>query len=230
MSDPLPRITAMELAAPRGSEELMEVMDRSTAAMAAASGRCFRAVASYDDQKLWKRDGATSMSSWRGRAVRGTLFQGPFPPGRRICRFPGCERKRWIQAHHLVHWADGGGTTLDNLVLLCHAHHRLIHKGGWRISGHPGRDLRFHDPTGRRLGRVAPRSRDDYPRLAARGPLAHSAVDVPEPSLELDDGTHGIGFLRYRAYDDDPTGAGVDHLGQVLLIDAADGEPRTLLA
>jgi hypothetical protein len=36
---------------------------------------------------------------------------------------------------------------------LCHAHHRLIHEGGWRTSGHPARDLRFHDPTGRPLGR-----------------------------------------------------------------------------
>jgi Domain of unknown function (DUF222)/HNH endonuclease len=67
------------------------------------------------------------------------------------CRFPGCERRRWMNAHHLVHWADGGATNLDNLVLLCHAHHRLIHEGGWRISGHPARDLRFHDPTGRPL-------------------------------------------------------------------------------
>jgi hypothetical protein len=29
------------------------------------------------------------------------------------CRFPGCERKRWLNAHHLVHWADGGGPNLD---------------------------------------------------------------------------------------------------------------------
>jgi hypothetical protein len=67
------------------------------------------------------------------------------------CRFPGCERKQWVKAHHIVHWGDGGGTDLDNLVLLCHAHHQLIHEGGWRISGHPGEDLRFHDPGGRPL-------------------------------------------------------------------------------
>jgi hypothetical protein len=67
------------------------------------------------------------------------------------CRFPGCERKRWLHAHHLVHWAEGGATNLDNLVLLCHAHHRLIHEGGWRTSGHPNHDLRFHDPGGRPL-------------------------------------------------------------------------------
>jgi hypothetical protein len=67
------------------------------------------------------------------------------------CRFPGCERRRWVQTHHIVHWGDGGRTDLDNLVLLCHAHHRLIHEGGWRISGHPAEDLRFHDPGGRPL-------------------------------------------------------------------------------
>lgn len=83
----------------------------------------------------------------------------------RTCRFPGCERKRWLRAHHLVHWSDGGATDLDNLVLLCHAHHALIHEGGWRTSGHPGRHLRFHDPGGRIvpavLSRVPPRA--DHP-------------------------------------------------------------------
>jgi hypothetical protein len=95
----------------------------------------------------------------RGRAVPGQFLR--LLRHRDLgCRFPGCERKRWVQAHHLVHWADGGATNLDNLVLLCHAHHRLIHEGGWRTSGHPARDLRFHDPTGRPLRRAAaePRS------------------------------------------------------------------------
>ncbi|MGH2737468.1 MAG: DUF222 domain-containing protein [Actinomycetota bacterium] len=85
----------------------------------------------------------------RGRAVPGQLLRVLRHRDGAACRFPGCERKRWLNAHHLVHWADGGGTNLDNLVLLCHAHHRLIHEGGWRTSGHPARDLRFHDPGGR---------------------------------------------------------------------------------
>lgn len=59
------------------------------------------------------------------------------------CRFPGCERRRWIKAHHLVHWARGGATDLDNLVLLCSAHHRLVHEGGWGIRGDPGASLTF---------------------------------------------------------------------------------------
>jgi hypothetical protein len=85
-----------------------------------------------------------------GRAVPGSLLR-VLRHRDGACRFPGCERKRWLNAHHLVHWVDGGGTNLDNLVLLCHAHHRLIHDGGWRTSGHPARDLRFHDPGGRPL-------------------------------------------------------------------------------
>jgi hypothetical protein len=97
----------------------------------------------------------------RGRAVPG-LFLRLLRHRDLGCRFPGCERRRWVQAHHLVHWADGGATNLDNLVLLCHAHHRLIHEGGWRTSGHPARDLRFHDPTGRPV-RPAFRSQEMVP-------------------------------------------------------------------
>jgi hypothetical protein len=50
------------------------------------------------------------------------------------CRWPGCERPaKWSSAHHVVHWIHGGGTELDNLVLLCHRHHRMVHEGGWQI-------------------------------------------------------------------------------------------------
>jgi 5-methylcytosine-specific restriction endonuclease McrA len=48
----------------------------------------------------------------------------------RGCRFPGCDRPSgWSDAHHLVHWADGGETKLSNLVLLCRRHHRMVHEG-----------------------------------------------------------------------------------------------------
>ena len=46
------------------------------------------------------------------------------------CVYPGCRRPpRWCDAHHRKHWADGGATDLDNLVLLCRRHHRLVHEG-----------------------------------------------------------------------------------------------------
>lgn len=51
------------------------------------------------------------------------------------CRFRGCTRPPLMcHAHHVRHWADGGVTSLDNLVLLCGHHHRLVHAGPWRIS------------------------------------------------------------------------------------------------
>jgi hypothetical protein len=48
----------------------------------------------------------------------------------RGCRFDGCDRPApWCDAHHVIHWADGGPTSLDNLVLLCRSHHRMVHEG-----------------------------------------------------------------------------------------------------
>ena len=56
----------------------------------------------------------------------------------RGCAFPGCGRPpAWCDGHHIKHWADGGPTDLDNLVLLCRFHHRLIHHSGWEVvMGH----------------------------------------------------------------------------------------------
>jgi hypothetical protein len=54
------------------------------------------------------------------------------------CVFAGCDRPlAWCEAHHLVHWLDGGPTDLANLALLCRAHHRAVHEGGWRLERRP---------------------------------------------------------------------------------------------
>ncbi len=50
------------------------------------------------------------------------------------CQFPGCERHRFVDAHHIRHWAHGGESTLGNLVLLCRYHHRLVHEGGFSLT------------------------------------------------------------------------------------------------
>jgi hypothetical protein len=49
------------------------------------------------------------------------------------CRFRGCGRGRYVDAHHIEHWAEGGATSLDNLVQLCRHHHRLVHEGGFTV-------------------------------------------------------------------------------------------------
>ncbi len=51
----------------------------------------------------------------------------------RTCRYPGCNHARWLEAHHIVHWADGGETSLENLALLCTHHHKLLHEGKFQI-------------------------------------------------------------------------------------------------
>jgi len=66
------------------------------------------------------------------------------------CRFPGCTAHKYVDAHHIMHWADGGETKMDNLVLLCRHHHRLVHEGGFavRMTAH---GPAFADPTGRAI-------------------------------------------------------------------------------
>ena len=50
------------------------------------------------------------------------------------CAFPSCDRPpRWCDSHHVVHWADNGPTNLDNMVLVCARHHRLLHEGDWSV-------------------------------------------------------------------------------------------------
>ena len=67
------------------------------------------------------------------------------------CRFPGCGSRRFVDAHHIEHWAHGGATELANLVQLCGHHHRLVHEGGYRIARRPGGRLVFHGRDGRRI-------------------------------------------------------------------------------
>ena len=58
------------------------------------------------------------------------------------CAFPGCGRPpRWCHAHHVIHWADGGITSLENSVLLCPHHHRLIHHSEWTVRIKEGRPV-----------------------------------------------------------------------------------------
>jgi hypothetical protein len=65
------------------------------------------------------------------------------------CRFPGCTHDRYVDAHHIEHWADGGETKLSNLVTLCRLHHRLVHEGQIRIETPPEGGWRFVRPDGR---------------------------------------------------------------------------------
>jgi hypothetical protein len=91
---------------------------------------------------------ADSMVVDVGRATR--VVSGPtrraLGKRDRGCRFPGCDRQvNWSTPHHIVAWARGGPTHLDNLVLLCFFHHRLVHEGGWQVIK-KGQEFRFVPP------------------------------------------------------------------------------------
>jgi len=64
------------------------------------------------------------------------------------CCFPGCERRRHLQAHHREHWAHGGETSIENLVLLCFQHHRVVHEGGYTVEGAADSGIRFRNRHG----------------------------------------------------------------------------------
>ena len=73
----------------------------------------------------------------------------------RQCRFPGWGNVR-CDAHHIEHWADGGRTSLDNLVLLCRRHHRVVHEEGYRVTIDAAGDVKFLRPDGHPLPEAPP--------------------------------------------------------------------------
>ena len=57
------------------------------------------------------------------------------------CRWPGCDRPpAFTEAHHVEHWLrDHGRTDINQGILLCHAHHMLLHNQRWQIFENTGR-------------------------------------------------------------------------------------------
>ena len=102
------------------------------------------------------------------------------------CQFPGCGLK-FCEAHHLKHWADGGRTSLENLVLLCRHHHRAVHEEGCRIEHTADGELRFFRPQGWEIPTVPP------PPPLVEDPLAElsSLLDGEEISIDAHTGFPG---------------------------------------
>jgi len=119
------------------------------------------------------------------------------------CRFPGCSHRRFVDAHHIEHWADGGKTSIDNLVLLCRRHHRLVHEGGFGLEKIAGGRIHCTRPDGRVI--------DDHPRLP-RGTIealrysnqqAGQAIDasswvIPGDDLDYDIAIGGLLSLQQK--------------------------------
>jgi hypothetical protein len=107
------------------------------------------------------------------------------------CCFPGCERRRHLQAHHRRHWAHGGETSLENLVLLCYQHHRVVHEGGYTVDGDAESGIRFRN----RHGIVWPLA----PPRPPPGRTDDLLADNHAHGLRIDADTNRIG--SYRDFD-----------------------------
>ncbi len=75
------------------------------------------------------------------------------------CRFPGCDRTRFCDGHHVKHWASGGETKLGNLVTLCSFHHTLVHEGGFGVTVTDDGVFVFTRPDGKRIPECGPEKR-----------------------------------------------------------------------
>ncbi len=69
------------------------------------------------------------------------------------CAFPGCHHRRYLDAHHITPWAQGGTTNLNNLITLCTTHHRQLHDGHYSIRTN-GEHFEFVEPDGRTIQRT----------------------------------------------------------------------------
>ncbi|MFT7564697.1 MAG: hypothetical protein ACI8ZT_002354, partial [Bacteroidia bacterium] len=97
------------------------------------------------------------------------------------CRFPGCTCSRFVDAHHIQHWADGGTTGMDNLVLLCRHHHRLVHEGGFGVLTGPDNSIKFTAPD----RQIIP----DCPETRFRGNVSTLTAENVISGLQIDSKT-----------------------------------------
>jgi len=85
----------------------------------------------------------------------------------RHCQFPGCTNSLYVHAHHVEHWLHGGETSVENLALLCAAHHHAVHEGGWTVERDAEGELCFRAPDG-----------DAVPRVWAREEVEDASLGV----------------------------------------------------
>ena len=94
----------------------------------------------------------------RTRTIPTALRRALQSRDRSQCQFPGCS-SRHCDAHHVVHWADGGDTQLSNLVSLCRFHDRAVHEEGFQVVADADGGFQFLRPNGEPLPAVPPMAR-----------------------------------------------------------------------
>lgn len=130
------------------------------------------------------------LSIGRKRRVVPTAIRRALWARDKGCSFPGCTHTRYIDAHHIQHWAQGGETSIANMMLLCARHHRLVHEGGYDVRKDCSGQFLFRRPDGQAIPYAGYR-RSDYvegvqstqsPPVEVREPLRLYKVGV-NPSV-----------------------------------------------
>jgi hypothetical protein len=117
----------------------------------------------------------------------------------RGCRFPGCSFTRYVDGHHVTHWAHGGETKLTNLVTLCRFHHRQVHEGRVMVACLDDGAFRFTRPNGKSFERPL-RPATTWGELVA----SQQIQITPQTAItgwrgEALDVDHAVGWLMQRA-------------------------------
>jgi hypothetical protein len=90
------------------------------------------------------------------RSIPPALHRAMNSRDKGCCRFPGCPNTRYLDGHHIKHWAHGGETKLSNLVSLCRFHHRQVHEGNVVVLVLDDGAVRFVTPSGKSFDSTLP--------------------------------------------------------------------------
>jgi hypothetical protein len=118
------------------------------------------------------KDGDRVLDVGRNQRMVPTKLKRALAARDRHCQFPGCHHSRYLDAHHIKHWIDGGKTKLSNLLLLCTHHHTLMHEGGFNLKPAKGK-FYFARPDGRQIEQIPSSAEDE---------AGGQAVDYPSPA------------------------------------------------
>ena len=99
----------------------------------------------------------------------------------KCCTYPSCSHEQFLEAHHVMHWADGGETSLDNTRLICNRHHRLLHEGGFTIHKNFAGEWYFRTSDGKVLPEAPVYKPVDYD--STRDEILEDTNKVKEPRV-----------------------------------------------
>lgn len=143
---------------------------------------------------LENEDGEPLNVGRKTRSIPPALHRALRSRDRGCCRFPGCPNTRYLDGHHIKHWAHGGETKLSNLVSLCRFHHRQVHEGKVEVHVLDDGAIRFTAPSGKSFDSTLPDHTlplADWHQLVA----AHEAQ-----GLHIDSNTAAV-HLDWAGYD-----------------------------